>query len=209
MNLSDLIAETATTEERMRRPADFFAERSAHYLVVARNIARSVMLAMRPPEMESARWEKRVDEIATAITTRLLTSGNGLLLSLDEPKAGGVNPVVGDRSGIEAITFEDVLQWIQDGLDGKPGGKIITEADEKAFQSEAAMNARASIIMKAYYGHEPNISWQSMRQHIQRWMRGEGVSEPDKYFDAIATAWQENFTAILGDDLARWVGGLW
>ncbi len=209
MNLEDFIAETAAHEDRLRHPADFFADRSSHYLAVARNIARSVMIAMRPPDTEPDRWERRVDEIATAITTRMLSAGNGLRLILTDRPAGGVNPEVGARSGVEAVTFEDVMQWIRDGLDGKPGGKIIKPEDEAAFQSEGAKRARASVIMKAYYGLEPNSSWDNLRQHIQRWMRGEDIAEPDKFLDAIAAAWQENFGVILRDDLSRWMQGLW
>jgi hypothetical protein len=209
MKLEDLIRETAAIETQMHSPADFYAERSGHYLMIAKQIARSVMITMRPPESDPDRWQRRVDEIADEITIRLLSAGNGLNLTLIDRPSGSVNPEVGERSGVEAITFEDVMQWIRDGQEGKPGGKRIEPEDEEAFQSEAGMRGRASIIMKAYYGLEPRPEWQALRNHIQRWMRGEGIREPDKFLSAITAAWQENFGSILADDLRKWLHTLW
>lgn len=204
MNFDQFIQRTQRFEARLRKPSEFFAERSSLYLALARNIARSTMISLRPQDADPERWERRIEEVVTAVTIALMSSGDGLRISIAERKPGDL-PAKGDRSGIQMITFEDVMQWIRDGLEGKPGGKIIKPEDETAFQNEANMRVRASIIMKAYYGQEPRPQWEALRRHIQSWMRGETSSEPDEFMKAIRTAWHASFVPIVRDDLANWL----
>lgn len=209
MKLADLIAKTQAYEDKLRTPREFFAERSAHYVVIGRNIVRATMIAMRPPDRDPESWNRHVQELADAVTAHLVTAGTGLRITLEKPADGSLPSKVSDRSPVQSVGFDDVMQWIRDGLEGKPGGKQLTAEDEADLQSEEALRNRASIIMKAYYGLDHTPAWESLRHHIQRWLRSEDQLEPDHYLTSIRKAWAETFGPILRDDLARWARTQW
>jgi|GEM_PF-4974856 len=204
MDFDSFIAATTRFEERLSKPEEFYQMNAGHHLSVAKDIARQTMIALRPPDTDEERWRRRVEEVVDAVTIDLLSSRDGSRLSIVE-RPSGTLPGKDDRTSIEAITFDDVMDWIQSGLDGEPGGKNITPEDEANLQSEAGKRTRASIIMKAYYGLDPKPEWQALREHIQRWMRGADGAAPDKLHKAIAEAWQRTMRVVLMDDLRVWL----
>lgn len=204
MNFDQFIERTAKFEKRLRRPNDFFASKSADYLLTARMIARDTMVNLRPPDSDPEQWKKRVDEVVDSVTASLLRTQDGLVFSISPRNPDGSLPAKDQRSAVQAITYDDVMQWIQDGLDGKPGGKNIKIEDEASLQTEKGKKARATIIMKAYYGLEPNDAWSRLRGHIQRWVRREDALKPDEFMLAIAKAWKANFIPVVERDLSVW-----
>ena len=205
MNLDQFIQRTQKFEERLRSPKEFFALKATDYLLTARRIARETMLTLRPPDSDPVQWSKRVDEVADSVTAALLRSQDGMVFSIRPKRDDGSLPGKDQRSPVQAITFDDVMQWIQDGLDGKPGGKNLTIEDEASLQTEKGRKARATIIMKAYYGLEPNDAWSRLRGHIQRWVRREDALKPDEFMLAIAAAWKANFVPIVEREMSAWV----
>jgi len=205
MNLDQFIQRTQKFEERLRSPREFFALKATDYLLTARRIARETMITLRPPDSDPVQWSKRVDEVADSVTAALLRSQDGMVFSIRPKRDDGSLPGKDQRSPVQAITFDDVMQWIQDGLDGKPGGKNLTIEDEASLQTEKGRKARATIIMKAYYGLEPNDAWSRLRGHIQRWVRREDALKPDEFMLAIAAAWKANFVPIVEREMSAWV----
>lgn len=205
MKFEDFIARTANFEAQLRNPAEFFAAHAGDYLAFAKQVAASTMNALRPPEIDPDHWRRRTEEVLDAITIAMLTGGDGVRLTIHQAPEGQL-PEKGMRSAVQAISFQDVMDWITAGLEGKPGGKRLQAGDEAAFRDEKAKRVRASIIMKAYYGLEPKPSWQGLRYAIQRWLRGFDQQQPDAVLAAIATAWRAAFMAKVRRDLAAWLG---
>jgi hypothetical protein len=204
-SFDDFLSRIEEFEAKLASPRDFFEPRLEHYLALAKRIAIETLRGMRPPETEAFTWKKRVEDIADRVTAVLMAGGDGILLSLNEQAGGeGELPVKEDRSRLQAVTFQDVEDWIVAGQQGEPGGKRITSEDEEVLRKRG-VHGVAATVMKAYYSSEPRANYERLRQAIQRYLMGRNNDPANPMFEALRVAWLEAFSVIVLADLRAWV----
>lgn len=192
-------------EKQLRTPARFFAERSDEYLELAINVARATLAGIRPTDVDPESWQRRTEEILTAIGWSIVSPTTFRLHIKDPAAETAILPPKDQRNGFQAVTFDDVMRWIEDGVAGLPGGKRITPEDEASLADQAGRRKRANIIMRAYYSLTPNAAYERLRGQLQNFLRGTHATSPDEVMAAIATAWENAFRLRAREDLLNWM----
>lgn len=203
----ELLRDCNRFENQLANPEPFYQRHGKAYHDTARLIAKRVLLDLIPQGEDKDRWRVKVERVVDRVTGELMVGG-GLLLTIfaDEEYSSTLAPK-GERSSQQSVTHADVVEWIRAGLDGREGGKRITARDRDiiAKQGEKAL---ATIVMRAYYSHQPKASYARLRRVIQRYLFGVSETTGNSLLDAVATAWVEHFTVRHRRDLNAYVGEL-
>ena len=194
--LSDL----ANLESKWRTPREFFAARQPDYLATAASIARRVLMAAMPPEANPADWKRKTEVVVARITADLMLSG-GIHLAISNPPDpdGALSAEKSERPTSQKITHAQVVEWIKAGERGDPGGKRIT-AEDRASIAKHGYDAKATIVMRAYYSRQSVAAYSRLRKAIQRYFSGAGELADDPLLDAVAAAWEAHFETRLHRD---------
>lgn len=190
---AELYADLDQLDRRLAHPRDFYHDQYLPYLAKARELAEKTAIALKPQDRVQHEWESRCRRVADRVTASLLLGGAGLVLSLGaDPLFGELEDEKEARPYHQRMTHADVVRWIEAGQAGIPGGKRITAEDE-AFIRKSGVNAKATVVMRAYYSREPVAAYSRLRRAIQRYMHGSQGADNSSVLDAIAKVWQEYF----------------
>ncbi len=204
-----LISEVDILENKLRNPSDFYQEKQPAYHAAAAAIARRILIAARPQEIPPDQWRIKTERIVRRVTAHLVLAGLGgmiLTVSAESADDGALDSDKGSRPPSQAMSHNDIMEWVKAGDKGLAGGKRWTSLDRKRFSDagggDKGYAAIASIVMRAYYSRKPESSYVRLRRAIQRYVHGaadESAGEP--LLDAISAAWVEHFTPRLQRDL--------
>jgi len=202
---AELYADLDQLEERLSKPREFYFDRFLPYLAKARELAEKTAMDLRPQDRKKHEWDARCRHVADRVTANLVLGGGGLMLSVPaDPTFGELEEDKTARPFHQQVTHADVVRWIEAGQAGIPGGKRITPADEADIR-KSGINAKATVVMRAYYSRNPVAGYSRLRRAIQRYMHGSEGADKHVVLDAIATVWQEYFATVFPMDLEQHV----
>jgi hypothetical protein len=202
---AELYADLDQLEERLSKPRDFYYDRFLPYLAKARELAEKTAIDLRPQDRKKPEWDSRCRRVADRVTAHLMLGGAGLTLSLPaDPQFGELEDDKKYRPFHQQVTHADVVRWIEAGQAGIPGGKRIT-AEDAEFIGKKGINAKATIVMRAYYSRNPIAAYSRLRQAVQRYMHGSEGADKHVVLDAIAAVWAEYFATRFPLDLEHHV----
>jgi len=212
---SDLIRDTEKLEADLTAPVAAYRGMRDPYHLTARLVAARVLMAAMPADHHGKperieRWKHRVDVTLDRITTDLMLGGWGMVLSVSSPPdpEGELDPDKHNRPQAQRVDHKDVVEWIRDGIAGRPGGKHITERDRKVL-AEQGERGLATIVMRAYYSRKSPANYTRLRRAIQRYLAGAVESSTgNALLDAVAAAWMQHFSARFPRDLKAHVARL-
>lgn len=203
---AELMADCDAMDARLNHSGqEFFHPHAAEYSGHARRITLQVMMANIPPDTDRDEWRRKAERVAERVADQVMLDG-GYMISLASSAAtiGALDKDKTNRPPEQVVTHDQVVQWVKDGHDGKPGGKIWKQIDFKRYTDsgggDKGYKAIATIVMRAYYSQEPLSSYVRLRRAIQRYLH-EGVEENNPLLDAIAEAWMAFFSVKYPSDL--------
>ncbi len=205
----ELLADVHALEAELTAPTSLYQRHRADYYQQARRVAAEVLRLIRPPDFKAAEWNIKVDRIVDRVTTEMAMGGNGIIFGIGEPGEaadGGLAPKE-SRPSSQQMTYEDIKEWIRAGLEGEPGGKRITAADETAMR-ERGIPGVATVVMRAYYSKKTEARYTRLRAALQRYFLGARKTESAPLLDAVAVAWVEHFTPVITRDLSDYAAEL-
>jgi hypothetical protein len=192
-------------EDKLSNPTEFRDKQYVTYYTAAVKIAEQVLIAARPSShRDRADWDRKARTTAGRVAAEFVLGG-GIMISL-----GRQENISGELKDKDVRPFEqkmshaDVVRWIEAGQQGRPGGKRITPEDE-AFISKHGINAKATVVMRAYYSSEPVAAYARLRRAIQRYFHGTEETDQSPLLDAVLAAWEAHFSVVYPRDLDSWV----
>lgn len=202
VTFDELIEEVRELDKALSSPESFYRDHVDSYHAEARRIAEKVLIDARPATADRVDWARKARLVADRVAAHLMLGG-GMVLSLAASKAsdGSLEPDKNNRPFEQRMSHADIVEWIKAGQEGRPGGKRITPDDE-AFIRKHGINAKATIVMRAYYSREPMSSYRRLRRAIQDYFFGTEKTDTDPLLDAISVAWTEYFSVRFPQDMA-------
>jgi hypothetical protein len=203
--MEEAIARVRALEQDLARPASFYAANRERYHRQAVEIAAKLLVMLRPQDMDPELWKQKSTRIIDRVTADLSIFQNGIIFAVAEPSGSTDGSLSGkeERPENQAMSFDDIVDWVQAGLDGKPGGKRIKNIDRQVMAKQGIKGV-ASIVMKAYYSQKPEARYNRLRAAIQKYALGSRAEASTPLLDAIAAAWRTHFAIAITNDLRDW-----
>jgi hypothetical protein len=192
-------------EQKLAKPTEFRDMQFVTYYTAAVKIAEQVLINSRPPNhQDRAGWDRKARTTASRVAGQF-TLGGGIMLSLSpQENISGELKDKDSRPFEQKMAHSDMVQWIEAGMAGLPGGKRITAEDE-AFIRKYGIKAKATVLMRAYYSREPVAAYARLRRAVQRYFHGTEETDNSPLLDAVLAAWEAHFSVIYPKDMELWV----
>ncbi len=201
ISLGQAIERLEKLRANITRTRPFFIDHLRDWMEIARSTARTVLLAQTPAGLEQEQWHRQVDYTLGLMGAQLLGGeASGLLLYLGRQQTSfdGFVDTVGQVLSAE-VTFQDIVDYVQAGLEGDPAGKQDVTAEDRGRPAEQT----AFLIQRALrLGTSKNQRDEKVAEFVTARLERELVRD---YLPAIQQVWKETFSVLAYDAMRRWV----
>ena len=184
----------------------FYAAYRESWVEAAREVARNVLVVLKPETIEAEEWVVKVEELVETVAAELIgdgaMAGVAIRMGMGAKVAGDITDPKFYRLG--EMSIDDVERWVAAGRDGSAPegvGKNLDERDAKKSDLQIAWR-----VMYAMKLNRPGA--QGLARAIERFKAWESGLEIDGLLEEVLKVWMAVFELVAARDLRAWVAEL-
>lgn len=198
MTVQQAITKLSRLKVTLQNAWQFYRANIDTYEEMAKAIARNVLIALPPPGVEPAEWDRSVDTVMTRIGAFLVatTRMNGFILRLATETMGSGQNTWFNVPGTTAVTVADIVRWVEAGRHGDPDGKRLDDRDFGKSNEQIAFNILLAV--RRGMGH-------GVIGYVEQFMGKTHSEAAHDRSGQIAAAWIDAIVPRVRADLEEWV----
>lgn len=198
MTVQQAITRLSRLKVTLQNAWQFYRANIDTYEEMAKSIARNVLIALPPPGVEQADWERSVETVMTRIGAFLVatTRMNGFILRLATETMGKGDNTWFNVPGSKSVTVADIVRWVEAGRQGDPDGKRLDDRDFGKSNDQIAFNILYAV--RKGMGH-------GVINYVEQFMGRTSEEATHDRSPQIAAAWIDAIVPRVRADLEEWV----
>jgi hypothetical protein len=181
----------------MATGSELFARNEARYLLIARRTGVQALQALRPEDVDPVDWSERVEDFADLLFSRMRSGSLEILF------AGRTDAEDANETRETAVTYEDVLEWVQAGVEN--GGKDKTAIETNRGRSDEQIAYDVHTAIRQHHLGFGGKDYQAISDRLERWVRSRVLKgDFGDLLVVVLDTWREAVGIALEKDLAAW-----
>jgi hypothetical protein len=195
--IPELLAKLRRFEAQITNPVEFYARQIPVWRELARTLTEQTVRNLIPPNAQPSIWNAKASQLASRVVGYPIEGPGGTIAI--SPETERPNP------NIQSVGIRDIHQWVEAGLEGKPGGKDLIAAEMK----RPGINKNKSTPQIAWrvfqvIRHQGD-NWERLRMHILEFMQSDDKSDATNLMRAIMEVWIKTIIPVAQEDWKRWL----
>lgn len=199
----NLIGRLEKLRDELLHPLAFYAAHRDDWEELARRVARTVLINLRPLEAQGEAWQRQIDTSVAYIAARLVTADDaGIAITLAAlPEEASELPDDPRFFSSQGLTVEEVIRWVAAGRSGEDNlGKRLDQRDEGKTDRQIAWRILYALKLNKAGATDLRIA-------IERFLGRELGQQAEGIYPEILRAWAEVFAVRAVEDYRGWVHG--
>ena len=167
------------------------------YLKVAKSTARQTVLNLQPEGTDTQEWRQQVEYFTAAIFSESLSLGFSISYRGRRAAQSANGIEEGSSASIDDVTFDDVLEWVEAGIQGDPDGKEIQDYDKDATSTAHRIYR---VTSEDYQGQG---DYSGIRQRLNEWADDHVSQSFEGLLEAVLSAWAIILPPMIEEDYIK------
>ncbi len=180
----------------LKEGVDLFRAHEERYLAIARRVGGQTLLALTPDGVDPNDWRERVSEFEELIFSRLTGKGMEIIYagrSVEDGKGKRQVP----------ITYEDVLEWVQAGVEN--GGKDKTAIENNRGRSDEQIAYDVNTAIRQHRLGFEKKDYSAITERLEEWVENRVIAgDFADLLVVVLDAWITALVVVMERDLADW-----